>query len=147
MIGYVLLIVIAISISIFVFSFLKLYLPKDQPECRTDISLVITDFDCSGGNLNVNLVNKGLFTADRVQIRIGDAGRIAKELLNIDDDFKFTDDTGIPIDGLNPGEEWEYTTLYTETGIKELEIQAAMFIDNKLVLCEDTVIKRDVICS
>jgi len=73
-ISYVLLIVIAIAIAGMVFAYLKVYVPKQKPECKENIYLSALDFSCDGELLNLTLVNKGYFTVDGVYIRVGEQG-------------------------------------------------------------------------
>jgi hypothetical protein len=149
MIGYVLLIVIAISISIGVFAFLKLYVPLDKPECSDDISVRIDEANCENGEFNITMTNNGLFTADGVQIRIGESGRIVKTLLNNGTSgFRFID---LPGSELKPGQTWESPnfeyTSYTAGDQKEIETEALIFIDNRPILCENSVEVRNIICD
>ena len=74
-VSYVLLVIIAVTISIFVFAFLKLYVPKDKPECKEGINLIIESAACTYGDgnskLTLTLQNRGLFKIDQAFIKIG----------------------------------------------------------------------------
>jgi hypothetical protein len=145
MIGYVLLIVIAISLSVLVFAYLKLYLPKDEPKCYEDVSVSIDKLECLGSNtdyvVSLNLTNRGLFTIHGVFIRIGEEGRVFKKLLN--SDGLITTEDGL----LKPEETWSVSFTYNEpAGIKEVEVEPFLFIDNKPALCEKAVVSQLVEC-
>lgn len=71
MVGYVLLIIIAVALAAGVFTFLRTFIPKEKPECPEEIHLVIQDYVCSSGALNLTFSNKGLFTVDGVYVRAG----------------------------------------------------------------------------
>ena len=149
MIGYVLLIVIAVSISIGVFAFLKLYVPLDKPDCSEDLSVRIEEANCANDQVNVTLINNGLFTADGVQIRIGNASRLVKTLLNGGSSgFRFVGNLGSE---LKPGQSWESPnfayTEYTPGDLKEIEIESLIYEENRLVLCENSVEKRNIVCN
>ncbi len=61
MIGYVLLISFAIFMSIGVYTWMKTYVPKDIPNCPDSVSIFLEDFNCSGGDLTIDLKNNGRF--------------------------------------------------------------------------------------
>ncbi len=88
MVGYVLLVIIAVSISVLVYGYLKLYVPKEKPECPEghDVTLIIQSVSCQIGSeedtLSITLLNKGLFKADAVYVRMEEAGREVKQLVN-----------------------------------------------------------------
>jgi hypothetical protein len=156
MVGYVMLIVIAVGLSVAVFSFLKLYLPEDRPECSEDISLTLDSVSCTSvGNNNygigITMTNRGLFDVLRAQIRIGDSDRVFRTILNDDaaTDFLLGDsnDPNDPL-GLVPGESWTNTWTFVTAvgGIKELEIEPIMYVDNQRVLCDNSVVKTLVLC-
>lgn len=82
--SYVLLIAIVIVIAALLFSLLKVYVPKEKPECKQGINLVIEKAVCSHtGGINeieqLVLVNTGRFKIDRVFIRVGEADKIFKD--------------------------------------------------------------------
>ena len=143
MIGYVLLIVIGVSLSIGVFVYLKLYLPKDQPACHEDVSLIINEVTCASGQINITVSNRGLFNVGGIQIRIGDSKRLFRQLINEDEGFIFKGDS----DGtLSPGESWKNNYTYSELGLKDIEIEPLQYIDNFPVLCEKSIAKQTVSC-
>jgi len=88
-ISYSLLIVIAVIVSVLVYSFLKLYIPKDKPECLDDVSLMIQDYSCyvnktdsDPTNITLSLLNNGRFKVDAAYIRIGKSDRTTKTWIN-----------------------------------------------------------------
>jgi hypothetical protein len=141
MIGYVLLIVIVIGLSVLVFAFLQLYLPSEKPKCPGDISLIIEPV-CSPGNINIFYTNKGLFSVDGALVRVGEVGRLAKDLINEDNVFTFLEGS------IEPGKTWtqDYDYDYSEPELKELEIEPVMFIDNEAVLCDGAIVSRIIEC-
>ena len=69
-ISYVLLILVAITMGMLVYGFLKLYVPKEKPECKDGINLIIESAQCKHetngiNNLSVVLRNRGLFKVDK----------------------------------------------------------------------------------
>lgn len=149
MVGYVLLIVIAIAIAIAVFTYLRLYLPNENAECPSDISLIIKESGCLGGDVTLTVENRGLFSVDGIQIRAGEENRLLKQLLNEDNGFVFTGDS----DGrLSPGEEWSASYDYNLTRYFELEIEPIVDVedDNGVidrVLCDGAVVIQRVTCN
>lgn len=145
MVSYVLLVVIAISLSVAVYGFLKFYAPKDQIKCESEVQLSIDKITCKDNLLEITLTNRGLFTADRFQLRIGQEDRISKNVLN--QGYLFEGENAA--EGLAPGASWTKQYVYTNyTGIetREVEVQAAQIIDKQIILCEQVVSKL-VQCS
>ncbi len=146
MIGYVLLIVIAVGLSILVFAYLKLYIPKDKPECKQDIHLIIQNYSCLQQSLTLSFFNKGLFKIDGVYVRIGQQDRKIKELINANDLY-----LGIigGQKGLFPGK--SFTKTYVSPHIAQenlsLEIQPAVFDNNDLAICENAIVTQPIKCE
>jgi len=157
MIAYVLLIVIAITLSVLTFAYLKLYLPEDRPKCYNDVALSIDSYVCDDFNgndnfqLDVTVTNRGLFSIQGAFVRLGEAGRIYKKVMNSNPQstFKISDlDTD-----LEPGESMELThnnrlnNEYVGTdGNYVLEIEPLLFIDSKPALCETATVRKDITC-
>lgn len=81
-VSYTLLIVISISLAVLVFNYLKSYTPKDKPECKEGINIVIEQAECDfvAGELKITLENRGRFKVERAFVRIGKEGEIKKSL-------------------------------------------------------------------
>ena len=145
MIGYVLLIVIAISLAFGVYYYLQNYLPSDRVECGNEVSLSIEEVICQDGEVNVTLLNRGLFNVNGAFIRIGDEVRVFRTTLNEgESQFLFRDmEDGL----LNPGEKWEGSYTYSGTGMQEIEVEPLRYIENEPVLCENAVVRQVVDCG
>lgn len=95
-ISYTLLILIAVILSIIAFAFLKLYVPKNKPECKAGISLMLEDVECivsadvAKRLFTITLQNTGTFKVDKAYVRIGQPNR------------KFKYDVGSILLGKNP---------------------------------------------
>ena len=157
MVSYVLLIVIAVGLSAFVFSYLKVYVPKEKPECPDDIHLIVQEYSCSQNSLTLTLANKGLFTIGAAYIRVGIPGRKVRQLVN-DPDTLFKRDVNLQekpnefyID-LEPGkstEPYDYVAAQIESeGEYILEVQPAVFTEKgELALCKNAVITQTITCT
>ena len=86
-VGYVLLVIIAVGLAGLVFTYLKVFIPKDKVECKTDVHLIMADYECQTNKLTITLQNKGLFTIDGAYIRVGPPDRKVKALVNRDNVF------------------------------------------------------------
>ena len=117
MVSYVLLVVIAVSLSTLLYAFLKLYVPKEKPECKDGINIAIQDVQCISKTLTVTLQNRGRFKISAVYIRIGNASREFRQWIN--DPIKTKNYEGFyPLNetlgpGLFPGE----TKKFPKTGL------------------------------
>lgn len=147
-VSYVLLIVVAITISAIVFAFLKLYVPKEKPECKEGINLIIENVTCvfdEDNQLNnrilITLQNRGLFKVDKAYLRIGKTGRQFRANLGSNPHALFNPDA---TEGLNPSESYAIQetilpSLINAEGEYILEVQPAHFTENKkisgLALC------------
>lgn len=82
-VSYVLLVAIAMGIAVLVFSFLKSYVPKEKPECKGDINIIVDNIKCVNNKtdniLNFTLQNRGLFKIDLAYIRIGEQNKQFRE--------------------------------------------------------------------
>lgn len=145
-VSYMLLVVIAVGLSVLVFSFLKLYVPKEKPECKDGISLIVQNYSCfSTKNITATLSNKGRYSVDAAYVRIGTVGKRAKAWINRNDsDFYFNP-------ALVPGN--KLTALYNITGIinasgaYELEVQPALIVNDKLAACDNAIITQTITCT
>ncbi len=152
MIAYVLLIVIAIGVSAGVYSFLKIYIPKEKPECSDEIHLITKNFSCNSqitNPLSITFSNKGLFTVDAVYVRIARSERKIRQLVNDPNDLKPTEIDKFFIE-LPPGQ--TVTKTYKADPIDgadnyTLEIQPAVYDGNILAICENAVVTQDIACS
>jgi len=156
-IGYVLLIALALGISGAVYAFLKFYVPKEIPECPSDVSLIVSNVTCTGGRLGVTLSNRGLFSLDGVYIKIGVAGEQAKTTINClstsssSCKLYFAQyDPRAYSGGLKPGERWSADYVYNETGPMELEIEPMMFVGGSnytQAICTNAIVTQTVSCT
>lgn len=157
-ISYVLLIVIAITISALVYGFLKLYVPKEKPECKDGINLIIENVKCKHeangiNNLSLILQNRGLFKIDNAFLRIGFENRQFRADIPQTNPTILTNKTSYE-EGLNPQEStsflnFELPSDYSAPGNYILEVQPAHFTKGKdiesLALCPP--IKQVISCN
>ena len=146
-VGYSILIVIAITLSIMVYAFLKSYIPGGAVSCEEDLNLIVQNYSCQGNNLDIGLLNKGLFKVDGVYIRFGEPSKSKGKPINEDDILLYNPDTNDP--GLNPGK--SYFTTYsidrTASTQYELELEPAIIRNKKLVFCSNSIITQPIKCS
>jgi len=150
LVGYVLLVVLALGMSAAVYSFLNFYIPKDQPQCENDVSLIIQDVSCQSQKLNVTLLNKGLFAVEGAFIKIGNASEVYKETLTSSDNDLFFVEYGSSVQtppGLHPGQTVNRSFDYASTGDWELQVEPFVVgEDNEIVLCNKAVVTQIVSC-
>lgn len=162
--GYVLLIVFAIGMAAAVFSYLKFFLPKEQPQCPEGVSLAISNMSCSGTQFSITLQNKGLFSVNGTYVKIGEKGRVFKQLINCPGPqqhapycqlyFNMPNSPYLP-QVLRPGEKWSGSFNYTQgTGEREVEVEPFLIINQGLqevnrsrILCSNAVITSTVRCT
>ncbi len=150
-VSYAILIVITISLSIGVYAFLKVYIPKQTTECQADINLIVQDYSCSFAKkeLNITLLNKGLFKADAAYVRLGNVGQKVKPQIN-KNDFLLFGPGNTP--GLNPGDS-SFSSYIISSGIipsagtYELEVQPVVIQNKQLVPCSKGIITQSVECK
>ena len=163
MIGYVILIAIAIALSTAVFFYLKLYLPSEKPKCYENIDLVIDDVFCDlgpvppgGGNpagatVYVNFSNRGLFSLDAAYIKFGEVDRTFRTILNDPPDRDLLKSECNSQDPeLKPGaqfcKDFPYSTTVSPTTVYEVSVEPLIWIENKPVLCPDSIVRKRVGC-
>ncbi len=149
MVGYVLLVVIAISLSALIYTFLKLYVPKEKPECKDGITIAIQNVECQNGILTATLQNTGRFKINAVYIRIGNASREYREWINDPNDQSVNYEDFYPLNlqlgkGMFPGETKEFgpfavRNIVRADGDYVIEAQPAIFTGKgtieELALC------------
>lgn len=162
--GYALLVVLAIGMAAAVYSFLKFQVPKNQPQCPEGVSLAVTEANCSEKEFRIILQNKGLFSINGSYIKIGEKGRVYKDIINCPGPQQHPPacqilfNTGRPSylpEPLAPGESWYANFSYTlGPGEKEVEIEPLMVIgkgvqavNRSRILCPDSVITTTVRCT
>lgn len=157
-VSYVLLVIVALVLSALVYAFLQLYVPKEKPECKNGINIVIENADCVNNKVSLTLQNRGLFSIDRVFIKMGKAeSRVRENLLSMPYNFP-------PEGELKPSQSASLEIEITSEKIKDIqrdetaetlsgkyiiEIQPAHFTKesrdpNSLALCD--LITQEVNC-
>lgn len=153
MLSYVMLIIIAIAIAALVFGYLEIFVPKDKPKCPADISLIIKEASCeiSGANSNlaVMLENKGLFNVDSVYIRFGESSKKVLNLVNNPDEYLINPENVSAI-GLPPSLSYLFEKSLSSSEYPpdeySVEIQPAVVIKNKIIICENAVSRQNLEC-
>lgn len=149
MVSYTLLVAIAVGLSVVVFVYLKLYVPKEKPECMEDISLQIKEVKCEildisrNAELTLSLYNNGLHKIDAAYIRFDELEKTAKKWINDpsivgDSNFYFYNALNRK-DSLLPGEEvsnWKLPIGQKDEKEYALEAQPAVFSDSLLSACK-----------
>ena len=154
MVSYALLVVIAIGLSILVYSFLKSYTPKNATECTDKVSISIESAACVGNSLQVTLRNTGLFTIDAAYVRLGQAGKSAKVLVNNpgqtaqrDSDYHLDSANGAK--GLLPGQNSvPYDIGITRQGYNIIEVEPVIRsqITGKDAACKNAIVTAPISC-
>ena len=142
--SYVLLIVIALSISTLAYTFLKGYIFKDVEECSPDLSLVIKDYSCDAGTLNLTLENKGLFDISGFYLRSSE--EVGKDAINPvkprndvfgDGKVSFLETEGW-LYNLEPGQDYNGIFVY-QRNIAVIQVQPFTYSSKgNLLLCKST---------
>lgn len=156
--GYVLLIVLAVGMAGAVFAYLKLYVPKEVPQCPGDVKLSIEEVACQGQTVTVTIANRGLFNVQGSYIRVGDRGAAHKTLVNCPDpnrplppDCTLYFNQGAPtfiLDSLKPGERTTQSYNYTELGSRQIEIEPIYIINNGTrALCANAIVTKEITCT
>lgn len=131
-VSYVLLIVIAMALAAIVYTFLKVYVPKEKPECKEGINIIVNDISCTNNGaenvLDLVLENKGLFEINKAYLRIGKDAASYKEDIPAVNPVNLIDKNGVA--GLNPGElsnlpPFNLPSAFNTPGEYMLEIQPA----------------------
>ncbi|MFH0831541.1 MAG: hypothetical protein V1886_01595 [archaeon] len=144
LIAYVLLISMAIALSILVYNWLRFYVvPSESKACPGGVSLILQEYSCSGGNINITVRNKGLFNIDGYLIKINN---------KVDSSGK---PEGLPVNllasvslqsSLNPSDahsgSYSYEELYGR--VAEIEIEPFRKQDNKIIYCDESITRQVV---
>ncbi|WP_300095934.1 hypothetical protein [Flavobacterium sp.] len=146
MLAYVLLIVIALAIGGLVYSWTLLNIPKDNENCPEDVSLIIKNYACSDGYLQLNLLNKGLFDISGFYIRANNESGRARTIMLEDTESKEAGRVVFSKD-LEPGKEYQANFSYEKYGeIISVEIEPFV-LGSKIILCEESIISEEINCT
>jgi flagellin-like protein len=161
LIGYVLLIVFTIVLAAIVYQWLKTYVPKEDLACPSDVSVLVKDYNCTGGELNLVLKNNGKFSFGGYLIYA--TNNPEAELATIDISKNITSGetpmqpTGIKLNGEGnsfiPNSEETHT--FDISGVTPLvysiEIVPMRWQEqgrkNRLVTCKESKMRKSLTCS
>lgn len=163
MVSYTLLIIIAVGLSAVVFIYLKLYIPKEKPECPEDTSILIKEVSCksiystesdqtpSKTELYLTIYNNGLHKIDAAYIKYAKGDKKALFWLNDPDkispeNFYFYD-LSTDKKGLQPSESKSYLFQLSPLQNREaddytLEVQPARFSKNIISSCKSILSQK-----
>lgn len=144
MVAYVLLISLAIALSILVYNWLRFYVtPYETKACPDGVSLVLQEYTCNAGKINITVKNKGLFKINGFLVKV-----------NNETDYSGKP-KGMPVyllgsvsltTALNPGDiaskEWNYASTYTR--IVEVEIEPFRYESNRTIYCDKAAIRQTI---
>jgi hypothetical protein len=134
-----------------VFAFLRIYIPKAQPQCPADVSLIVQSYNCTGNNLNLTISNRGLWKVDAAYVRLGTPGQEVKKLIS--SEVNYGQYLNYPR-GLMPTN--TTTKVYRLGGLNnlqlnmEVQITPAIRSEEKtgaLTLCENAIITQPIRCD
>lgn len=146
MVSYALLIIIAVAISVVAYNYLRLYLPSQREECPNGISLFVESAACfrEDGRLSVTISNRGLFNVSAVFLRFGEAGRQIRGQINpYNESFPFS----LPPSDVAYSFEYNISNnLRSGVNSYVLEIQPAVALNGKTIVCRDSISTFSVEC-
>ncbi len=146
MISYVILIAIAIGLSIAVYIWLKDYANvSPKIDCKEGTSLILEDYTITATNLQLTLKNNGYFNIDGFILTVGNnTKRMPIEMLpSIGGGPRGYYDFSTP---LKPGEINDESRFMKEIdyNVRVIQIQPYIKEKNKIIVCEQAVIKQEV---
>lgn len=142
LIAYVLLIGLAITLSILVYNWLRFYvMPYESRTCPDGVSLIVQEYSCNAGKINITVKNKGLFKINGYIIKVNNEtdnlGKPKGLPIHLLDSISFT---------LNPSEihskTWDYESAYGR--LVEIEIEPIRIQENKTVYCDKSILKQTI---
>lgn len=150
-VAYVLLIVIALGLSVAVFSYLKVFIPKEKPECSSDINIIVSDYICSvgGKQLNLTLSNKGLFKVDALYVRLGPETKKIKEQINKGAQvylYNSANEIGLQ-PGENTFESYNISSVVPSGGSYGLEVVPLAISGSTITICDKAMFVQTVNCN
>ena len=139
LVSYVLLISLAIIMAGLVFAYLRFYAQNPLPkQSCPEVSLIIDNYSCMNGTLNMTVKNQGRFDVDGFTVKINNGTALYS--LNYKNSMYV-------LSAIGPGaillREFDYSKY---NGIRNIEIEAFRGKDKagNPVLCENSVVKQEV---
>ena len=154
LISYVLLITMAIALAAGTYYFLKTYAEKPLPEetCPEGTNIVIENYSCSNGQLDLTIKNRGLHAVTGVYVKISNESE--SELLYDLWDMSSRADCNIvnkctPCFSLDPGHECLASNIpYNNYGkITKIMIIPYKKEETYTRLCKNAIVSLDVDCQ
>ena len=151
MIAYVLLIVIVLTMSVLVYTWMRKQVPVVSQECEENIALLIDNYNCFNGMLNITVINNGFFNINGFYVRTSNESEgLAINTLDgvttptINGQVYFKEKFKI-------GESFRALFNYTKYGkIVKIEIEPYLVKEKKIILCNNRVVNikaEDVNCA
>ena len=141
LIGYVLLIGLAIAMSGVIYAWLKFYVQSPIPEeSCPEVSLVVMDYNCSNGILNLTVQNRGRFTLNGYTLKINN-GTGDFSLFEINSPYNYVQSQ------LDPGTSKTAVFNFAKYGkIDSIETEAIRGFNTagRPILCENSVARQSL---
>lgn len=158
MVAYVLLIGIGITLALIVFFWLKQQVPNPQEFCPSDIAVNLEDYRCpeTSSEISIDLRNMGLFDIRGIVVKanyIGEGKNPISQMVYLgletpegEEENSLDRARGIAYETIAPGEIEENLRFYydSEKNLYGISIQPFIMKENKIVLCDEAIIKQDI---
>jgi flagellin-like protein len=154
-VGYVLLIVFAISMSALVYTFLKSSIPKPEVQCPDAVSIEISDYnfsdDSDGKHLNLYITNRGLFGINGVSVTLKENSKPCniKAMYCRDNRLDCTSEGNKILfkQFLNQSMTKPIYIVYDNSicNANHVELTPMRYSDNGIILCDNSIIKENII--
>jgi len=157
MLSYVILISIVIGLSVGVYAWLKTIAVSPEPvDCNEGTSVILEDYSCDIGNIELNLKNNGRFNVDGIILSVGDNPQQAPitylipQIIGgvLEGHYQFSTP-------LKPGENAiaDFTNKENSGGVESeinfqnievIQIQPFIIQNSKRINCQQAVIKQEI---
>jgi len=147
MVSYILLISLAVAMSGIVYAWLQFYVQKPfAEESCPDISLIITDYNCSNGIFNLTVQNKGRFYVDGYTLKINNGTR-DYSIYEISSIIKSIPIRNYVNASMNPGDinsgQFNFM-IYKKINAVEIEAVRGFDKSGRPILCENSVFRQAI---
>jgi len=165
MLSYVILVSIVLAISIGVFAWLRYSANITPPvSCKEGTSMIMTNFECSGSGINLDLKNNGRFNIEGIILTVSNASSLINPIYLLPADIhNQAKDPGSFIfdDSIKPGasltadysnkskrligtEGYGVETEVNLSGINYVQIQPFIIEENNIIICQGALIGQGV---
>lgn len=143
LIAYAMLIGLGVTLSVIVYNWMRIYvMPSAQLKiCPSGVSIMLDNYVCANGKINITIANKGLFKIDGYLVKINNETDVSGNPKGLPIHLLYTESVQL-MPGQRHTKEWNYMNDYKK--VVEVEIAPFRKDGNKQVYCSGAIVRQPI---